>query len=89
MLQAYEILSDPEKRKIYDQYGLEYLLRGGTGQSSGENPFASGGSMPSGFQNFNFGSGGIPTAARSFHFTTSGAGNPSISAIRRASLPNS
>lgn len=27
--QAYEILSDAEKRKTYDQYGLEYILRGG------------------------------------------------------------
>ncbi|KAF2115047.1 hypothetical protein BDV96DRAFT_91949 [Lophiotrema nucula] len=27
--QAYEILSDPEKRKTYDQFGLEFILRGG------------------------------------------------------------
>ncbi|MCJ1472859.1 hypothetical protein MMC13_001508 [Lambiella insularis] len=74
--QAYEILSDPEKRKIYDQYGLEFILRGhqeappqGPGSAGmGGMPFEGG--MPGGF-----GMGGMPGGmpnGRAFHFSTSG-----------------
>ncbi|KAG5993664.1 hypothetical protein E4U54_003293 [Claviceps lovelessii] len=76
--QAYEILSDPEKRKVYDQFGLEFLLRGGarapppdSGAGAGGFP---GGGMPGGFGGFDF-SGGMPGGGggtRTFHFSTSG-----------------
>lgn len=66
--QAYEILSDPEKRKTYDTFGLEFLLRGAPPPPEGgrENPFASGG-MPGSFSGFSSMPGG---GARSFHFST-------------------
>ena len=70
--QAYEILSDPEKRKVYDQYGLEFILRGGQEAP----PSAGAGGMPSfeGGIPGGFGTGGMPGGGRSFHFSTGGGG---------------
>lgn len=68
--QAYEILSDPEKRKTYDQYGLEFILRGGpapdAGGAAGGFPGAQAGGFPGGF-----GGAGGP-GGRTFHFSTGG-----------------
>jgi len=55
--EAYEVLSDKQKRAIFDQYGEEGLK----GQPPPDRPSPTGagpGGMPQGFQSFSFGPGG-------------------------------
>ncbi|KAH0538236.1 hypothetical protein FGG08_005155 [Glutinoglossum americanum] len=52
--QAYEILSDPAKRKTYDQYGLEFMLHPGA-EPQASQPRGAPGGMP--FETF---TGGFP-----------------------------
>lgn len=82
--QAYEILSDPEKRKLYDAYGLQYILGGGAAQPDA----SAGGGMPGGMPNFGgggfpgfagFGGGGGMPRSSSFHYSTGGGGNGGFS----------
>lgn len=52
LAQAYEVLSDPEKREMYDQYGEDALKEGMGGGGRGHDPFDI-------FSSF-FGGGGSP-----------------------------
>ncbi|KAK9455127.1 hypothetical protein V1511DRAFT_521591 [Dipodascopsis uninucleata] len=72
--QAYEILSDSNKRALYDQYGLEFVLHGGVpednaGGDGAEGGFAGG--FPGGYSG-SFPGGGGGGGARTFRFSTNG-----------------
>ncbi|KAG9559339.1 DnaJ-domain-containing protein, partial [Aureobasidium melanogenum] len=72
--QAYEILSDADKRKTYDQFGLEFLLRGGAPPPDDAGGAGGFGGMPGGFGGFPGAAGG--PGGTKFHFSTSGGGMP-------------
>ncbi|KAL3652015.1 hypothetical protein CASFOL_001696 [Castilleja foliolosa] len=59
--QAYEVLNDPEKREIYDQYGEDALNEGMGGGGGGHNPF---GIFENIFGGSPFGGGGGPSRGR-------------------------
>ena len=67
---AFNVLSDPEKRKMYDQYGdaAENMEQGGAG---GAGPS---GGMGGGFPGGMGGMGGMGGGGKTFHFTSGGGG---------------
>lgn len=83
--EAYDILSDADKRQLYDTYGLEAARRGGpmpdpnaggAGGFPGGFPGGAGGAGGAGgnpFASFSSGGGGGP---QSFQFSSSGGGHP-------------
>lgn len=87
--QAYEILSDPEKRKTYDQFGLEFILRGGAPPPEGAEGFADAGNPFAGAGGGGFNFGGMPGGgAKTFHFSTGPGGGMGGSGFQFSNADN-
>lgn len=64
--EAYQVLSEPEKRKTYDQFGRS-AFEPGAGAYGGANPFAGGGNPFGGFKTYSWSSkGGGPSQGFDF-----------------------
>mmetsp|Transcript_11210 Transcript_11210/g.24087 ORF Transcript_11210/g.24087 Transcript_11210/m.24087 type:complete len:204 (+) Transcript_11210:19-630(+) len=66
--EAYEVLTDTEKRRVYDQYGEEGLKQQQQQQSAGNGGFRGAG-FPSGFGGFPGGGFGRGAGGNTFYFT--------------------
>lgn len=72
--EAFDILTDSEKRKLYDNYGLEAARRGGLApEDMQEEGGSGGGGFPGGFPGAGGGGGAGGTP---FSFTSGGGGGP-------------
>ncbi|KAK9450587.1 uncharacterized protein V1518DRAFT_414215 [Limtongia smithiae] len=69
--EAYEILSDADKRALYDQYGLDTVLHGAPPPTEDAGGYAGSG-FPPGFQGFSSAPGG--GGGRSFRFSSNQPG---------------